>query len=157
MDSDCYIALNWAMAFLPSLNYAGTSISVICPSYFSFYNLFKTALCLTHWSCSWLGDFVNLHWLCVKQGCERLQPLSKVSSWVLFIVVFIPCHTLAYLKLCSSLYYFILRSSFHWGTMQFQWDWSVSIVRLKKALKPTLYSLPSKFMHARPKGSIHVQ
>ena len=144
MDSVYYLALNLAMVFLPALksrcrNFDFWAISVICLSYIFFCNLFKTALCLAHWSCSWLADFVNLRWLCWKKRCECLQLSSKVSSSGNFHSHINPWHRLAYLELCSTLYYSILRSSFHWGTMQSLWDWSVSIVPLKKAMRATLY------------------
>ena len=92
-------------------------------------------------------------------GCRTSKKSSSFEFGAKFAVVLkshsvkvavpiIPCRTLAHLKLCRSLYYSILGSSFHWGTKQFLWHWSVSIVRLTKAMRPTLYSPPSKLIYA---------
>ena len=149
MYIDYYLALNSAMALtMPELLFRG--ISMIYPSaLFFFYTLFKTVLCLADWSCCWPDDFGNLCWLCLnsKQRFVCSQLSSKVSSWGNFYSHY---DSLIHVNL-SQISQFILFCSAEFISLRdnaILWDWSVRNVRLTKAIRPTLHSLPSKFMYS---------
>ena len=100
----CLLSLNLAMGLIMPEHRLWGNFSDLPPKLLLFYNLFKTVLFLSHWSCCWLDGFVNLHWLCLKQWCVRVCSFRR---WflvrVVFTVAIIPCHTLAYRKLCWRL------------------------------------------------------
>ena len=113
----CLLSLNLAMSLIMPELRLWRNFSDL-PKLLLFYNLLKTVLFLSHWSCCWLDGFVNLLWLCLKQWCVWVCSFRRrFLVRVVFTVAIIPC----------------------------------------KAVRPTLYSLPSKFMYTRPKGSIHAQ
>ena len=96
-----------------------------------FFTIFSKLL--AHWSFSWLGDFVNLRWLCLKQWGQCLQLSLKVSSSGNFYSRY---YSLSQVSLSLIVQKFILLYSAEFislKAMQFLLDWSVSIVRLNKS------------------------